>query len=154
MSIDRLTTDLDELHGRMTDAERKLIEHDTRFSNGREVMNDIKTEVKTVQDKIQPKAPDWLKLGAFAMSVVVALLSGHYWINERFNDRPTAVQIEKIMGSHGMIGHAETHKDISDIRQIQAAQATSLDTLNTAVANQGSKLDTIIERLPQRRSGR
>ena len=152
MSTDeRISIEVEELHGRMLDAERKIIEHDTRFANGREVMKEIKDELKVVQEAIRPKAPDWLKLGGFAMALVTALLGGHYWINERFNDRPTTAQIEKIMGTHGEIGHQATHRDISGIREVQVEQRTLLNGLSDDVADQGKKLDTIINRLPPRR---
>jgi len=42
----------------MSEVKEKLVVHETRFGNGREVMNDIRKDI----DKLKPKAPDWLKL--------------------------------------------------------------------------------------------
>jgi hypothetical protein len=138
----------EETHERLTDVEHKLIEHGTSFSNGREVMAEMKAEIQA----LKPKAPDWMKLGGLAVATVSAILAGHYWIVEKLNDRPDSAQIEKIMGNHADRGHAATDKDIRDISEVQVEQRTILSNQATTLKEHGGKLDTILERLPRRKS--
>jgi hypothetical protein len=138
-----------EVEGRILDLEKKAVEHDTRFSNGREVMGELREGI----ERLKPKAPDWMKLAGVALAFVTTLLAGHYWIVTQLNDRPTDTQIEKIMGDHGSNGHSVTNRDVSEIRSTQVEQKTILNTQATTLRAHGAKLDTIIERLPRRKNG-
>jgi hypothetical protein len=140
--------DEEELSSRLTALEHKVIEADVRFSNGREVMGELSEEI----DKIKPKAPDWMKLAGVALAFVTTLLAGHYWIVTQLNDRPTDAQIEKIMGKHGDNGHSSTTHDINGIQSIQVKQQTILETQGEVLKDHTTLLNTIIDRLPRRKS--
>jgi hypothetical protein len=137
-----------EVEGRLLDLEKKAVEHDTRFSNGREVMGELRTGL----EQLKPKAPDWMKLAGVVLAFVTTLLAGHYWIVTQLNDRPTDAQIEKIMGKHGDSGHSATNDDINDISTVQVEQRTILSTQATTLSEHTTKLDTIIQRLPRRKT--
>lgn len=139
-----LKEEVSEIRDSIAVLERKNAEHDVRFGNGREVMAEMKAEINT----LKPKAPDWVKVLGVVVGGLGATLGAHYWLIERFNERPTAIQIEKALHEHGANGHASTQRDINTIRDAQTEQRVLLDGLDKTVTKQGQKLDLILERLP------
>jgi hypothetical protein len=145
--IAELRDEFSELRDEIATLRQKDVEHEVRFGNGREVMADMKKDIAD----LKPKAPDWLKVLGVGVGLVATTLGAHYWLIEQFNDRPTGVQIEKAFREHGESGHADSHRDINEIRTHQAEQGTILNGLMGTVSKQGEKLDQILNRLPSKR---
>lgn len=112
----------------------KQKEHDVRFSNGREVMAEMKTDIAA----LKPKAPDWLKL----LGAATIALGAHYWLIEQFNDRPTNFHIEKAFREHSENGHPALQRDMDGMQ-------SALHDLKLVVDKHDDKLDLIIQRLPK-----
>lgn len=146
----KLSGDVSELQDDMSGVKEKLVEHDMRFDNGRHAMVDIRSRIATVENEIKPKAPDWLKLMLAGLSVVGILMGAQLWMTDRFNDRPTHSDVEK-MAAPIQEAQKETANDVGRIRESQAAQQTSIKTIETTQVQQNSKIDMILERLPARR---
>jgi hypothetical protein len=139
--------DIARIDDTISGVKETLAGHDVRFSNGREIMGEMKSDIAS----LKPKAPDWLKLLGVVIAMLGATLGAHYWLIEQFNERPTDLQIEKAFHEHSENGHAGTQRDVGQIRETQTEQRVLLDGLKTTVTKQGEKLDTILERLPPRR---
>lgn len=129
----------------MSHVKETLVAHETRFGNGREVMAEIRTDI----EKLKPKAPDWLKLMLAGLSVVGILMGAQLWLTDRFNDRPTQSEVEK-MTAPIKAAQKETAMEIGDIEKSQSAQQTSIRNIEREQTKQGDKIDTILERLPAR----
>lgn len=149
VDLDRLSGDVAELQDDMSQVKETLVQHETRLGNGRHAMNDIRTRV----EKLEPKAPDWLKLMLAGLSVVGVLMGAQLWLTDRFNARPTHGQVEK-MTTPIKDAQKETAREIGDIEKSQSAQQTSIRNIERTQADQSKKIDTILERLPARRSNR
>jgi cytoskeletal protein RodZ len=149
MSEDRIMGDVALLQDDMGEVKEKLVEHETRFSNGREVMAEMKQEIVD----LKPKAPDWLKLMLAGLSVVGILMGAQLWLTDRFNSRPTRGEMEKNAAPIKQ-AQKETAKEIGDIEKSQSAQQTSIQNIERTQTQQGRKIDTILERLPVRRRDR
>jgi hypothetical protein len=149
MPDDRLRGDVAELQDDMGEVKEKLVEHETRFSNGREIMAEIKRDVID----LKPKAPDWLKLMLAGLSVVGILMGAQLWLTDRFNDRPTQQEMDRSI-SPIKAAQKETAKEIGEIEKSQSAQQTSIRNIERTQNQQGTKIDTILERLPARRGSR
>ena len=142
----KISGDISELQDDMSEVKEKLVIHETRFGNGREVMNDIRNDV----DKLKPKAPDWLKLMLAGLSVIGVLMGAQFWLTDRFNDRPTQAEFERRITPIKQ-AQKETAKEIGDIEKSQSAQQTSIKNIEKSQTAQGAKIDTILERLPAKR---
>jgi len=153
MSENRISGDVAELQDDMSEVKEKLVAHETRFDNGRHAMGDIRERIEKVEQKVEPKAPDWLKLMLAGLSVVGILMGAQLWLTDRFNDRPTHGEVEK-MTSPIKQAQKETAKEIGDIEKSQSAQATSIKNIEREQTKQGNKIDVILERLPARRNSR
>jgi predicted nucleic acid-binding Zn-ribbon protein len=107
-----------------------------RFTNGRKVMAEMKSDVAD----LKPKAPDWQKLLLAGFTVVALLMGGQLWITEALNKRVTQTEMEKRLLP---IENAQkrTAEDIRDLAQAQSAQDEKLNNI------QGS-LDILIQHLP------
>jgi cytoskeletal protein RodZ len=149
MPEDRLAGDVAELQDDMGVVKEKLVQHETRFSNGREVMSEMKQDLID----LKPKAPDWLKLMLAGLSVVAILMGAQLWLTDRFNARPTRAQVEKQVAPIKE-AQKETAKEIGDIEKSQSAQQTSIRNIEHTQTAQGKKIDKILERLPARRRDR
>jgi cytoskeletal protein RodZ len=145
----RLDGDVAELRDDMSEVKEKLIVHDTRFDNGRHAMGDIRARV----EKLEPKAPDWVKLLGAGLAVVGILMGAQLWLTDRFADRPTHHQVEK-MNAPIKAAQKETAQEIVDIEKSQSAQETSIKNIEREQTAQGTKIDTILERIPARRRTR
>jgi cytoskeletal protein RodZ len=147
--MDRIAGDVTLLQDDMSEVKEKLVEHETRLSNGRHAMHDIRERV----EKLEPKAPDWLKLMLAGLSVVGVLMGAQLWLTDRFNARPTHSEVDKMVHPIQET-QKETAREIGDIEKSQSAQATSIRNIEKTQAVQGEKIDTILERLPPRRGSR
>jgi septal ring factor EnvC (AmiA/AmiB activator) len=147
--ISRLSGDVAELQDEVVTVKEKLVVHESKFDNGRLAMAEIRERV----DRLEPKAPDWLKLMLAGLSVVGILMGAQLWLTDRFNDRPTHSEVEK-MTRPIKEAQRETAKEIGDIEKSQSAQETSIRNIEREQTKQGDKIDTILERLPVRRSNR
>ncbi len=137
----RLESEVTELRDEVTSAfeavaelRLKQKEHDVRFSNGREVMADMKADIAL----LKPKAPDWLKL----LGAATIALGAHYWLIEQLNDRPTNFQIEKAFREHSESGHPTLQRDVDGLKN-------TLHDLKKMVGDHNEKFDLIIQRLPK-----
>lgn len=137
----------------MGQVKERLVAHDTRFGNGIHVMGEMKGRIEKVEGKIEPKAPDWLKMMLAGLSVVGILMGAQLWLTDRFNDRPTQAEVEKLTAPI-KAAQKETAKDVGNIEKSQSAQQTSIKNIETTQATQGGKIDKILERLPARRGER
>jgi hypothetical protein len=149
----RLETDVGDeianIYDELSKQRELLAQHEVRFSNGREVMAEMKNDITS----LKPKAPDWLKLLGYASGLLVATLGAHFWLIQQFNERPTAVQIEKAFHEHSEMGHAAVQRQVDDLRDrqsVQEALLTGPNGLVGMVGEQGRKLDMILTRLPKR----
>jgi hypothetical protein len=152
-SIDRLSGDVAELQDEVAEAKETLVEHATRFENGRHVMDELKGRVTSVEKRIEPKAPDWQKLLLAGLTVIGVLMGAQLWITEKFNDRPTHEEVQKMTGPLKDV-QRDTAREIGDIEKSQSAQAESIRNIETLQKDQGRKIDAILERLPARGSRR
>jgi len=142
----RLYGDVAELQDDMVQVKEKLVVHETRFGNGSHVMAEMKADI----DSLKPKAPDWLKLMLAGLSVVGVLMGAQLWMTDRFNDRPTHGETEKMITPIRQ-AQKETARDVGDIQKSQSAQQTSIKNIEYTQEAQSRKIDTILERLPARR---
>jgi septal ring factor EnvC (AmiA/AmiB activator) len=147
--IASLAGDVSELQDDVAQVKETLTVHETRFGNGREVMATLRSEVEA----LKPKAPDWLKLMLAGLSVVGILMGAQLWLTEKFNDRPTQDEVEK-MAAPLKQAQKETAKEIGDIEKSQSAQQTSIRNIEREQTKQGGKIDQILDRLPKRRTNR
>jgi cytoskeletal protein RodZ len=147
--IARIDGDVSVLQDDMSEVKETLVMHETRFGNGREVMADMRDRI----EKLEPKAPDWLKLGLAGLSVIGILMGAQIWLTDRFNARPTQSQVDK-MTAPIKAAQKETAKEIRDIERHQSAQQISIQNIESTQKEQGGKIDTILERLPLRRRDR
>lgn len=154
--LSRLSSDVSETRDDLVSIKERLAAHETRFGNGREVMAEIRDSIsknsRDIED-LKPKAPDWLKLTLAVLSVVGILMGAQLWMTDRFSDRPTHYQIEKMTGPI-KAAQKETAKEIRDIEKSQSAQATSIKNIEASQKAQEANVDTILKRLPRRRSNR
>jgi septal ring factor EnvC (AmiA/AmiB activator) len=127
----------------------KLVSHETRLGNGIHVMSEMKTDI----EGLKPKAPDWVKIMLAGLTVVGILMGAQLWLTDRFNDRPTQAEVEK-MTAPIKEAQKETAKEIGDIEKSQSAQQTSIKNIENTQRSQGAKIDTILERLPAKRNRR
>lgn len=134
----------------MGQVREKLTIHETRFGNGIHVMAEMKGRIEGVEKKIEPKAPDWLKLMLAGLSVVGILMGAQLWLTDRFNDRPTQAEFEKQVLPIKE-AQKETARDVGDIQRSQSAQQTSIKNIENTQTKQGAKIDTILERLPAKK---
>jgi cytoskeletal protein RodZ len=148
-TIGRIEGSISVLQDDMSHVRETLVAHETRFGNGREVMSEIRTDI----EKLQPKAPDWLKLMLAGLSVVGILMGAQLWLTDRFNARPTRGEMDK-MTAPIKSAQKETAKEIGDIEKSQSAQQTSIKNIENTQTAQGHKIDTILDRLPARRTHR
>lgn len=138
--------ELEDLKEEVKTMTKQLVEHEVRFGNGREVMAEIKADLAA----LKPKAPDWLKLLAVAVTMLSLMLGGHYWLIEQFNDRPTTIQIEKAFHAHSEQGHADTRHDIGSLQDSVSDLRKTVSEVQQTVMRQGGKLDAILQRLPNK----
>lgn len=146
MGIEPLHKEVMDLRDDMEQVKQSIIVHETRFGNGREVMADMKRDIEA----LQPTAPDWLKLMLAGFSVIGVLMGAQLWMTDKFNDRPTGHQVEKLIEPIKQT-QKETAKEIVDIERSQAKQATTIKNIEREQNSQGKKLDSILDRLPNRR---
>lgn len=138
-----------ELRDDVSEVKERLVAHETRFGNGREAMQQIRTDV----DELKPKAPDWVKILMSGVALIGVLMGAQLWLTDRFNERPTQAQVDK-MNAPLNEAQKETAKEIGNIQQSQSAQAESIKNIEAAQAAQSLKIDKILDRLPTRRSNR
>lgn len=148
--LQKIHGDVSELQDEMSGVKEKLVEHEMRFDNGRHAMSDIRDRVTVVESEIRPKAPDWLKLMLAGLSVVGILMGAQLWMTDRFNDRPTHADVEK-MTAPIKEAQKSTAKEIGDIEKSQSAQQTSIKNIENTQIRQSEKIDIILERIPARR---
>lgn len=145
----KIEGDVSELQDDMSQAQEKLIVHETRFGNGQKAMSEMRTDIEV----LQPKSPDWLKMFLAGLSVVGILMGAQLWLSDRFNDRPTHREVDK-----GLLpirsAQKETAGEIKEIEKSQSATKTAIKNIEATQNKQGAKLDRILERLPVRRSNR
>jgi hypothetical protein len=149
----RVEGDIAVLQDDMSHVKETLVAHETRFGNGREVMAEIRGRVDKVEEKVTPKAPDWVKLMLAGLAVVGVIMGAQLWMTDKFNDRPTHHYVDKMIAPI-KAAQKETAKEIGDIEKSQSAQATSIKNIEREQSKQGGKIDTILERLPARRRDR
>lgn len=151
--MSRLNGDVAVLQDDMSEVKETLASHNTRFENGRHVMDELKGRVTSVERRTEPKAPDWQKLLLAGLTVIGVLMGAQLWITEKFNDRPTHREVQEMTDSL-KDAQRETTKEIGDIEKSQSAQQTSIRNIERIQAAQDEKIDTILERLPARRGSR
>lgn len=144
--LNRIEGDIAELKDGMIEVKEKVSGHEIRFSNGRKVMADIKTEI----NELKPKAPDWLKLLLAGLSIVGILMGAQLWLTDRFAARPTKEALEKRIAPIEA-SREKTSKEIREIRDEQIEQRTLMKNVKETQNNQDKKLGDILDRLPKRR---
>lgn len=149
----RIRTDVTLLQDDMSQVKEAIVMHETRFGNGREAMAAIRKDLGAIEEDIKPKAPDWVKIFLAGLTVVGILMGAQLWITSEFDDKATKLELEK---SEASIKSAqkETAKQIGEIEKSQSAQETSIKNIEATQKDQGHKIDTILDRLPARRSNR
>lgn len=150
-NLETLNRDVSELQDDMTEVKEKLVAHETRFGNGIHVMDGMKDRIDKVEKKVEPKAPDWLKLMLAGLSVIGVLMGAQLFLTDRFNDRPTHEEADKMIAPI-KAAQKETAKDVGNIQKSQAASETSIKNIETVQQRQGDKIDMILERLPEKRN--
>lgn len=128
----------------MSGVKETLVVHETRLGNGRQAMVEVRERI----DRLEPKAPDWLKLGLAGLSVVSILMGAQLWMNDKFNDRPTRGEVDKRVAPIKE-AQKQTAREIGDIEKSQSAQAASIRNIESAQEKQVGKIDLILERLPR-----
>lgn len=145
----RMSGDVSELQDDVSHMKETLTAHEVRLGNGREIMSEMREDLES----LKPKAPDWLKILLAGLTVIGVLMGGQLWMTDRFNDRPTRRQVEK-MTTPIQQAQKETAKEIKDIEKYQSAQQISIQNIERAQTQQGTKIDKILTRLPEKRSRR
>ena len=140
--MDRIERDLDEVAALVRELGGTVIEHTTRLSNGREIMDDMKEDIVS----LRPKVPDWLKF----LGAITVILGGYSWVLQSINDRPTLEQVGKIVHEHVDNGHPTTSRDIGALRDAVIIQGNTLKGVAEKVTEQGQKIDVILYRTPRR----
>ena len=87
------------------------------------------------------------------LSVVGILMGAQLWLTDKFNSRPTRHESEKMIAPIKE-AQKETAGEIKDIEKSQSAQQTSIKNIEKAQDDQGKKIDTLLQRIPARRSHR
>ena len=147
--FDRLFGDIAEVQDDVVQVKETLTEHGVRLGNGRANMSDMRERI----EKLEPKAPDWVKLLAAGLAIIGVLMGAQLWITEKFNIRPTQEETDKKVAPIKQ-AQKETAHEIKEIEKSQSAQQTSIRNIERVQSQQADKLDLIIERLPPRRRDR
>jgi uncharacterized coiled-coil protein SlyX len=124
-----------------------LVEHRTRLENGTKVFGEMGERLK----RLEPRAPDWLKVIGVGIALLAMFVAAQLWISGEFADRPTDSQIDKIVSSHDESGHKDAAKERRAIREEQVAQRAAINALKEEQVKVTKKLDVLLERIPQRR---
>jgi predicted nucleic acid-binding Zn-ribbon protein len=147
--IDRLSGDVAEVQDDIVQVKETLTAHEVRLGNGRSSMSSMRERI----EKLEPKAPDWVKLLAAGLAVIGVLMGAQLYITAEFNARPTQGEVDKMTAPIKQ-AQKETAHEIKEIEKSQSAQQTSIKNIEFVQGQQADKLDVIIERLPPRRPHR
>lgn len=124
-----------------------MVEHRIRLENGTKVFADYDRRLSAVE----PRQLSPLKVVGFTLALVTASFGALLWLTERFAERPTHTEARKLVDEHG---HEDTQDDIRAIQQAQTEQRVLIEQVQVQQAAQDQKLDTLLQRLPERRRGR
>lgn len=139
-------------HGKkLSDLNVAVAEHKLRLENGVKVFGDHKKRLESVEHKTTPKPPSIIKIVGLTLGIV-GMGAGALWaLSNMLRDRPTVEQIDKIIEKHDGNGHKAVRDDIKEIQKAQALQGKDIGSIQTMQAAQSTKIDTLLDRVPERR---
>lgn len=137
---------MEELKKDVAELKEATVEHRLRLENGVKVFGDFDERIK----RLEPKAPDWLKLLMAGVTLLGIALGAYYGVVEKLHDRPTAEQLEKVVDKHVEHGHPAAEKQLQDIREEQVEQRTVIQNIDKRQGEVHQKLDRLLEQQPRR----
>ena len=132
---------LDKLATSVKTVEEAMIEHRLRLENGSRVFTDIKQEiasvksdVKQVEKQATPKPVDWWRIVVPVSGLLVTLLAGWWALSQQLGDRPTADQVDKTLRVHAeSAGHPAMAGEVQKVREEQIKQGETLKGLSDKI---------------------
>jgi len=120
--LNRFERELGELEHQVESLRRKEVEVDVRLNNGREVMKDLKGDL----EKLRPKAHNLIRLAGIAGSIVLTALAGQNWLQNKLDERPKQVEVERLLREHAEHGQDSMTNEINSLRQALATYEAEL----------------------------
>ena len=121
--------------------EAAMSEHKLRLENGSRVFTDIKTEIgdvrtdmKEIAKATQPKPVDWFRITTWGFTVLMAVLASWWALSQKFAERPTTNDLDKIILTHvNSEGHPTMVKDVRAVHDEQIKQSGQIDMLQKTI---------------------
>lgn len=113
-----------------------------------EIVKDLASQQSTIEDHEQdlrslaPRPNDKWKMIAALVSVLSAIVGGVYFVNKSFAERPTTVDVQRIVEPNT--------KDIKEIRTEQSEQRRILDRLDYSMDDMHNALKEIRDGLKKK----
>jgi hypothetical protein len=153
--FDRLEMDVGEVKKDVGALKEAAIEHKTRLQNGSRVFESWDQRIAEVEERTTPRPPSVIKIVGLTLALFMAAAGALWALAHMLRDRPTTDQLDRVLERHDERHEAVGHKAMrEDVRAIQKEQTTQGNTLKTVVEEQkthSGKLDTLLERVPERR---
>lgn len=119
--------------------------HDQALDAGRHEFSRLREDVvqigKRVSD-LEPKKPDYLRIGAFVLTLVIAVLAGWWKLSDLFNARPTRDELARERAEQ-KVQLEQQSDDIRTIRDQQIEQASDLKQLKASADKTNQRLDQL-----------
>jgi hypothetical protein len=144
--LNQLGGDMAEARDDITELKEVTVEHRVRLENGSKVFADWDKRIAAVT----PKPPSILKIAGITLALV-GMGAGALWgLANQLRDRPTVQQLEQVIQKSEKHHDAVGHEEIGQIQKEQGAQRVRIEHIQTEQAAQSQKLDTVLERLPEK----
>lgn len=136
--------DIAEVKDRVAEVSEAVAEHRVRLENGTKVFEKWDDRMVAMETAVTPKPVSVMRVAAITLALVTAGGAALWGLSERFSDRPTVQQIDRIIEAHQDNGHRGMREEVRAVQIEQAEQRTLL-------SGQGKKLDELLMRVPASR---
>lgn len=89
----------------------------------------LRSAVEGIAVRTSPKPINWIPVAALGLTLLTMILGAWWALSEKFSQRPTTDQIEKLFRTHSEIGHPLTNQQIQDLREQQIKISNALDNV-------------------------
>jgi len=136
----------------MTEAEAAAIHealgrHESKLDAGQHAFAAIRAELGTLNERTKdlvPKKPDYLKIAAFALSVIIVVLGGWWKLSQLLGDRPTKDEIRRDEAEMRIL-QEQQGKEIREIHDQQIEQSATLKMLQGSADKTNQQLDKLLD---------
>lgn len=89
----------------------------------------VRADLHHLQQRAQPKQLHWLSIVTFIVSTVVLVLGSWWGLSEKFAQRPTFENLEKILQVHQDHGHPTVNQQMQLLREAQIEMRAAIESV-------------------------